>query len=67
MEITQIPAARAIAKGTLLIIGVTKTRHVEDAAKAMSITLTKEETEEFEKAADRLAINTVRVWEKEMK
>ncbi|MEF2903210.1 MAG: hypothetical protein U0N72_02850 [Dialister invisus] len=24
MEITQIPAARAIAKGTLLIIGVTK-------------------------------------------
>ncbi|MCB6181290.1 hypothetical protein [Dialister invisus] len=24
MEITQIPAARAIAKGTILIIGVTK-------------------------------------------
>lgn len=67
VEIAQIPVAWAIAKGTLPIIGVTKTRHVEDAAKAMSITLTKEETEEFEKAADRLAINTVRVWEKEMK
>lgn len=49
MEITQIPAARAIAKGSLSIIGVTKTRHVEDAVKAMGITLTKEEPEELEK------------------
>ena len=67
MEIAQIPLAWAIAKGTLPIIGVTKTRHVEDAAKAMSITLIKEETEEPEKAADHLAINTVRIGGEEMK
>ena len=30
----QIPVAWAIAKGTLPIIGVTKTNHVEDAVKA---------------------------------
>lgn len=52
---------RAIAKGTLLIIGVTKPDRGEDAVKAMGITLTKEEAEEPEKAADHLAINTVRI------
>ena len=40
---------------------------MEDAAKAMSITLIKEETEEPEKAADHLAINTVRIGGEEMK
>ena len=63
----QVPVAWAIAKGTLPIIGVTKTRHVEDAVKAANVTLTAEETAELEKLADSLQINAVRFWEKEMK
>ena len=42
--IAQIPVAWAIAKGTLPIIGVTKTNHVEDAVKAANVSLTVEET-----------------------
>ena len=63
----QIPVAWAIAKGTLPIIGVTKTAHVEDAVKAVNVRLTAEETAELEKAADSLEINAIRFWEKEMK
>ena len=63
----QIPVAWAIAKGTLPIIGVTKTNHVEDAIKAANITLTAEETADLEKLADSLEINAIRFWEKEMK
>ncbi|MBR1738246.1 MAG: aldo/keto reductase, partial [Firmicutes bacterium] len=67
VEIAQIPVAWAVAKGTLPIIGVTKTKHVEDAVKAANITLTAEETAELEKLADSLEINAIRFWEKEMK
>lgn len=63
----QIPVAWAIAKGTLPIIGVTKTNHVEDAVKAANVKLTAEETAELEKVADSLEINAIRFWEKEMK
>ncbi len=63
----QIPIAWAIAKGTLPIIGVTKTSHVEDAVKAANITLTAEETAALEKVADSLGLNVIRFWEKEMK
>ena len=63
----QIPVAWAIAKGTLPIVGVTKTQHVEDAVKAANVTLTAEETEELEKLADSLELNVIRFWEKEMK
>ena len=65
--IAQVPVAWAIAKGTLPIIGVTKTRHVEDAVKAAAITLTAEEMAELEKVADSLGLNVIRFWEKEMK
>jgi hypothetical protein len=54
VEITQISAARAIAKGTLLIIGVTKPDRGKTPSK-------QEEAEEPEKAEDHLAINTVRI------
>ena len=67
VEAAQIPVAWAIAKGTLPIIGVTGTKHVEDAVKAANITLTAEETEELEKLADSLGIDAVRFWEKEMR
>lgn len=63
----QIPVAWAIAKGTLPIIGVTKTNHVEDAVKAANITLTADEVSELEKVADSLNLNVIRMWEKEMK
>ena len=63
----QVPVAWAIAKGTLPIIGVTKTRHVEDAVKAANVTLTAEETAELEALADSLELNVIRFWEKEMK
>ena len=63
----QIPVAWAIAKGTLPIIGVTKTQHVLDAVKAANVTLTAEETAELEQLADSLELNVIRFWEKEMK
>ena len=67
VEPAQIPVAWAIAKGTLPIIGVTKTKHVEDAVKAANVTLTAKETAELEKLADSLELNVIRFWEKEMK
>jgi aryl-alcohol dehydrogenase-like predicted oxidoreductase len=67
VEIAQIPVAWAIAKGTLPIIGVTKEKHVEDAAKAANILLTSDEVSRLEKTADTLNINAIRFWEKEMK
>ena len=63
----QIPVAWAIAKGTLPIIGVTKVSHVEDAVKAANVVLTPEEMAELEQVADKLNINAIRFWEKEMK
>ncbi|MBQ9227915.1 MAG: aldo/keto reductase [Eubacterium sp.] len=65
--VAQIPIAWAISKGTLPIIGVTKTSHVEDAVKAAKVMLSAEETAELEKLADSLNINAIRFWEKEMK
>ena len=65
--VAQIPVAWAVAKGTLPIIGVTKTRHVEDAVKAAGVALTPEETAELETLADSLELNVIRFWEKEMK
>ena len=66
-SLAEIPVAWAIAKGTLPIIGVTKTKHVEDAVKAMNIKLTAEEMKRIEDTAASLGLNTIRGWEKEMK
>lgn len=65
--IAQLPVAWAIAKGTLPILGVTKVRHVEDAVKAANLALSTDEIKTMEALADKADINTVRVWEKEMK
>lgn len=62
----QVGTAWAIAKGTLPIIGVTKIRHVEDAAKAAKANLTPEEIKRLENLADRANVSTVREWEKKM-
>ena len=63
----QIPVAWAVAKGTLPIIGVTKTEHVEDAVKAVNVVLSPEEITELETLADEADANVIRMWEKEMK
>lgn len=62
----QVATAWAIAKGTLPIIGVTKVRQVEEAAKAMQIVLTDDEIKRLEKLGDETGISTLREWEKEM-
>ena len=62
-----IATAWAINKGTLPIIGVTKSKHVLDAKAASEISLTQEEIKYLEEVADKLEISTIRMWEKEMK
>lgn len=62
----QVATAWAIAKGTLPIIGVTKTRQVEEAAGAAQICLTEEEVGQLEKLGDETGVHTLREWEKEM-
>ncbi|MBR0283715.1 MAG: aldo/keto reductase [Selenomonadaceae bacterium] len=66
LSVAQVGTAWAIAKGTLPIIGVTKVRHVEDAVKAASITLTPEEIMRLENLADKANVSTIREWEKKM-
>ena len=66
-KVALIPMAWAICKGTLPIIGVTKTEQVEDAVAATKINLTKDEISGLEKFANELNINVIRFWEKEMK
>lgn len=62
----QIAIAWAIAKGTLPIIGVTKVHQVEEAARAIQISLTDDEIRRLEKLGDEIGISTLREWEKEM-
>ena len=62
----QIAIAWAMAKGTLPIVGVTKTSHVTDVVKAEKIKLTEKEIFCMENAADKLELLSVRYWEKIM-
>ena len=66
-KVAQLPIAWAIAKGTLPIIGATKVHHVEDAAEAIDIELSDDEINTMEELADKANVNTIRIWEKEMK
>ncbi|WP_405298472.1 aldo/keto reductase [Methanobrevibacter sp.] len=66
-KVAQLPIAWAIAKGTLPIIGATKIHHVEDAADAVNIELSDDEIKTMEELADKANVNTIRIWEKEMK
>ena len=66
-KVAQLPIAWAIAKGTLPIIGATKVQHVEDAADAVNIELSDDEIKTMEELADKANVNTIRIWEKEMK
>lgn len=66
-KIAQLPIAWAISNGTLPIIGATKVHHVEDAAETVNIKLSEDEIRTMEEIADKANINTIRIWEKEMK
>ena len=66
-KVAQLPIAWAIAKGTLPIIGATKVHHVEDVADAINIELSDDEIKTMEELADKANVNTIRIWEKEMK
>ena len=66
-KVAQLPIAWAIVKGTLPIIGATKVHHVEDAADAINIELSDDEIKTMEELADNANVNTIRIWEKEMK
>lgn len=62
----QIALAWAIAKGTIPIIGVTKTTQVEDAVKASAIELSEDELNFIEQAADEAGVDTKGSWENPM-
>lgn len=62
----QVATAWAIAKGTLPIIGVTKVRQVQEAAKAAQIELAADEITRLERLGDETGVHTLREWEKEM-
>lgn len=64
--VAQVVTAWAIAKGTLPIIGVTKVKHVEDAAKAATLELTPYEIRRMEDLAGKTPVKTLREWEKDM-
>lgn len=62
----QIAIAWAIAKGTTPIIGVTKSKQVEDAVKAVDLKLTADEVEKLEQLAKASGVDTRGSWEKPM-
>lgn len=65
-SVPQIAIAWAICKGTTPIVGVTKPSQVEGAAKAASITLTRDEMAELEQLADQAGVDTRGSWEHPM-
>ena len=62
----QVALAWAIAKGTTPIIGVTKVPQVQDAVKAMRISLTIEEINQMEMVAEETGVDTRGSWEMPM-
>lgn len=65
-SVSQIAIAWAIAKNTLPIIGVTKSKHIQEAAGAVKITLTEEEVQQLERLAESTAVDTKGAWENPM-
>ena len=65
-SVSQIAIAYAINKGTHPIIGVTKPRHVEEAAAASKIRLSDEEISTLEALANATGVDTKGSWENPM-
>ncbi len=66
VSVSQIGVAYAINKGTTPIIGVTKPRHVIEAAQATTVRLTEEEIKELELLAKATGVDTKGSWENPM-
>ncbi|SES92945.1 Predicted oxidoreductase [Salinibacillus kushneri] len=66
VEPTQIAVAWAMAKGTVPIIGVTKSRHVDGAVAAADVELSNQEMKDLESSAKATGIEIKGAWEKEM-
>ncbi|WP_252863240.1 aldo/keto reductase [Paenibacillus riograndensis] len=62
----QVAIAWSIAKGTVPIIGVTKTTHIEDAVKASKLSLTAQEISDLEAVAKETGVEIRGSWEKPM-
>ena len=62
----QIALAWALAKGTTPIIGVTSVSQVEDTVRAIRLSLTVEEINRMEAAAEETGVDTRGAWEKPM-
>ena len=62
----QVALAWAVAKGTTPIIGVTKPAHVQDALKAIKVTLTDNEMNVLEETAENTDVDTRGAWEMPM-
>ncbi|GAA0489724.1 aldo/keto reductase [Salinibacillus aidingensis] len=67
VEPTQIAVAWAMAKGTVPIIGVTKSRHVDGAVSAANVELTDQQIKDLEETAKATGVEIKGEWEKEMK
>ena len=67
IDVAQIATAWAVNKGTVPIIGATKVKHIEDAAKAAKVVLSAEELTQLDELGDKTAVSTIREWEKPMK
>ena len=66
LSCSQVGIAWTLSKGTMPIIGVTKDRHVLEAAQVMDIVLTSEEITRLEALADATGIDTRGDWEHTM-
>jgi len=66
VSVAQVAMAWAINKGTILLVGVTKSHHVENAVKAVGIKLTADEMVQLEEAAAKTGVDTRGSWENPM-
>ncbi len=66
LNVSQTAISWAIGKGTIPIIGVTKTYQVKEAYEALNVELNQEEMLKLENEASKIKVNTLRDWEKEM-
>lgn len=68
LTVAQTAMKWALSKGVLPIIGVTKVKHVDDAAKVLNTSvLTPTEIKELEEVADKTNVSTIAGWEQDMR
>lgn len=65
-NVSQIAQAWAVNKGTIPIIGVTRTRHIADTVRAADIVLSADEMARLEAKAEEAGVDTKGSWENPM-